>query len=61
MDKKLVIRPQRYATESTVISVRMSKDMLAVLEKIAEETGRTRNEIILSSLEFAIDNLVIEK
>ncbi len=61
MDKKLVIRPQRYGTESTVISVRMSKDMLAVLEKIAEETGRTRNEIILSSLEFAIDNLVIEK
>ena len=44
-----------------MISVRMSKDMLAVLEKIAEETGRTRNEIILSSLEFAIDNLVIEK
>ena len=60
-ERKLVIKPLQYGTESTVISVRIPKDMLSVVERVAEETGRSRNEIILMSLEFALDNLSIDK
>ena len=36
-------------------------DPKVYVDKIAEETGRTRNEIILLCLEFATENVVIEK
>ena len=31
------------------------------LDKIAEETGRTRNEVIQKCLSFAVDNLEIKE
>ena len=59
-NKKLVIQPQRYGGESTVISVRLSKKMLEEVDQIASETGRTRNELIGTFIEYAMDNLEIE-
>ena len=59
--KKLVIQPQRYGGESTVISVRLSKKMLEDVDRIASETGRTRNELIGMFIEYAMDNLEIEE
>lgn len=56
---KLQITPKRYSGESTVISMRMPKDMVLDLDKIAEATGRTRNEIMMLCLEYAIDNMEI--
>lgn len=56
---KLQITPKRYSGESTVISMRMPKDMVLELDKIAEATGRTRNEIMMLCLEYAIDNMEI--
>ena len=59
--KKLIIRPRRYGAESTVISLRLPKDMIKVIEEIATTTGRTRNEIMVMSLEYALDNMEIEE
>lgn len=59
-DKKLIIRPHRYGGETSVISVRLPKEMLAVIDRVAQETGRTRNEIIVKSMEFALENMEIQ-
>ena len=40
---------------------RLSKEMLQAIDNVATETGRTRNEILVMSLEYALDNLEIEK
>ncbi len=58
-EKKLIIRPHRYGGETTVISLRISKEMLSVIDQVASDTGRTRNEILTKSLEFALDNMEI--
>lgn len=59
-EKKLIIQPQKYGKETLVTSVRMPKDMLAIIDKTAAKTGRTRNEILILCLEFALDNIQIE-
>lgn len=56
---KLQISPKKYIGESTVVSVRMPKDMVADLDRIAEITGRTRNEIMTLCLEFAITHMEV--
>lgn len=58
-DKKLVIPPRKYKGETSVVSARLPVEMVKSLDKIAEDTGRTRNEIITLCLEYAIDNLTI--
>ena len=57
---KLIIPPKKYKGETTVISVRMPKNMIADLDKVAESTGRTRNELMLMCMGFALNNLEIE-
>ena len=57
---KLCITAKKYTEESTVISVRMPKDMLRDLDDVAAKTGRTRNEILTLSVEFALNNLKLE-
>lgn len=61
MEKKLVVQSKKYKGESSVVSIRMPVELIRHIDKIAEETGRTRNEIILLCLEFATENIVIEK
>ena len=58
-EPKLHISPKKYIGESTVVSVRMPKDMVADLDRIAEATGRTRNEIMTLCLEFAITHMEV--
>lgn len=58
-DPKLEIIPKRYSRESTVISMRITKAMLADIDKIAAETGRTRNELMTLGLEFALKHIEI--
>ena len=58
-EPKLHISPKKYNGESTVVSVRMPKDMVADLDRIAEITGRTRNEIMTLCLEFAIAHMEV--
>lgn len=53
------IRAKKYTAASTVVSIRIPKDLLQALDDIAAETGRTRNEIITKGLEFAMEHLEI--
>ena len=59
--KKFIIRQRRYGSETTVISLRLPKDMVKVIEEVAAETGRNRNEIMVMSLEYALENMEIEE
>lgn len=58
---KLEISRKRYGGESTVISLRIPKDMLADFDDIASFTGRPRNEILMTALEFAIKYMEIKQ
>ena len=58
-ETKFVLKVKKYTEESQVLSVRMPKDMLRDVDAVAEHTGRTRNEVILKSIEFALRNLEI--
>ncbi len=60
-DRRLVIRPQKYSGETTVTSIRMPKSMLADIDKVAAATGRSRNDIMLISLEFALQHMEVEE
>ena len=50
---------KKYQGETSVISMRMPKDMLADIDKAAAVSGRTRNEILTLSLEFALNHMEI--
>ena len=60
-DKKLIIGPHKYSGETAVISVRLPKEMLLLIDQAATDTGRTRNEILVKSMEYALENMEIIK
>lgn len=55
----LKISPKKYNGETTIVSMRMAKDLLKDIDHIAAITGRNRNEILTMSLEFAINHMEI--
>ena len=58
-DVKFVVSPKRYTEDTQVFSVRMPKDMIRDLDAAAQRTGRTRNELIMMSLEFSLQHMEI--
>ena len=58
---KLTITQKRYVGETSVVSVRLPKDMIKDLDSVAEATGRTRNEIMQMCLEYALTNMEITR
>lgn len=60
-DVKLLITQKKYTEESAVISMRIPKDMLRDIDAVATMTGRTRNEIMTTSLEFALEHMEVDK
>ncbi len=56
---KLEIQSKKYKGESAVVSTRLPIELVKEIDKVAEKTGRTRNEIIMMCLEFALKNIVI--
>ena len=55
----LKISPKKYTGETTIVSMRMAKDLLKDIDNIANLTGRNRNEILTMSLEFALNHIEI--
>lgn len=53
------LQKKKYLGETAVISMRIPKDMLADIDKAAAVSGRTRNEIMTLSLEFALNHMEI--
>lgn len=60
---KLIIKPKRPKGEDgyKVFSIRMKEELVERVEKIAAETGRSRNELISMFVAFALDRCQIEK
>ena len=55
----LKIIPKKYGGETSVVSMRISKDLLKDIDAVAAATGRNRNEILTMSLEFALNHTEI--
>ena len=55
----LRITPKKYAGETTIVSMRMSKELLKDIDTVANATGRNRNEVLMMSLEFALRHMEI--
>lgn len=56
---KLKITPKKYTGESAVVSMRMPRDMVQELDRIASATGYTRTELMMLCLEFSLEHLEI--
>ncbi|MBR5504934.1 MAG: ribbon-helix-helix protein, CopG family [Clostridia bacterium] len=58
MEDKLIINKKNLKGEDgyKTFSVRIKEDTVAKLNKLSEETNRSRNELINILLEYAIDN-----
>ena len=56
-EPKLNISKRQYSGESVVASLRLPKDMLKAIDEIAARNGRTRNELMIKCLEFAIKHI----
>lgn len=55
----LRITPKKYSGETTIVSMRIPKDLLKDIDAVANVTGRNRNEILTISLEFALNHMEI--
>lgn len=55
----LRITPKKYGGETTIVSMRMAKELLKDIDAVANITGRNRNEILSMSLEFALNHMEI--
>ncbi len=55
----LRIEPKKYKGETTIISMRLSKELLKDIDEVAVATGRNRNEILSMGLEFALNHMEI--
>ena len=53
------LKQKKYVGETAVISMRLPMDMLTDIDKAASVSGRTRNEILTLSLEFALNHMEI--
>lgn len=60
-NRKLIIRPVKYSGDTMVTSMRLPKELIAAVDEVANHTGRTRNELLISFIEYALDNLQIEE
>ena len=50
------IPKKKYGGDTTVVSMRISRELLKDLDKVANLTDRSRNEVLAMSLEFALQH-----
>jgi len=55
MDKKFVVTPKE--DKSVIMTIRIEKTLQEKYDKLANDSNRSRNELINMALEFAINNL----
>jgi metal-responsive CopG/Arc/MetJ family transcriptional regulator len=62
-NNRLIIKPKRPKGEDgyKVFSVRIKEETVGKIDKIAQKTGRSRNELIGMFLEFAAEHCRVEK
>ncbi len=60
-NEKFQIQSKKYKGNTSVISIRISDDLIKQLEEVSKDTGRPRNEIICLALEYALKNVEVIK
>ncbi|MCI8601709.1 MAG: CopG family transcriptional regulator [Oscillospiraceae bacterium] len=60
MEKKFIVNPKKSPYgKTTVVSARLPDRLVRQLDKVAQTTGRTRNELLVMCVEFSLENLEI--
>lgn len=59
-NEQLIIKRKRGEDGYKVFSVRVREDIINRIDKIATETGRSRNEVIGILLEYSVERCRIE-
>ncbi|MDE7415509.1 MAG: ribbon-helix-helix domain-containing protein [Lachnospiraceae bacterium] len=62
-NENLVIKPKKAKGEDgyKVFSIRVKEEVVAKIEDISARTGHSRNELIGTFLEYALDKCVVEE
>ncbi|MDE6619902.1 MAG: ribbon-helix-helix domain-containing protein [Lachnospiraceae bacterium] len=62
-NENLVIKPKKAKGEDgyKVFSIRIKEEIVAQIDDISVRTGHSRNELIGTFLEFALDKCVVEE
>ena len=60
--ESLIIKPKRPKGEDgyKVFSIRIREELVERLDTISAQTGRSRNELIGTFIEFALDRCVVD-
>ena len=62
MENKLIIHPRKPAYgKTTVVSARIPDDILRRIDVVCQKSGRTRNDLLVTCIEFALDNIEIRE
>lgn len=56
--EKFIVKRLGESTET--VTVRLDSILLGEYDELAKQTNRSRNELMVMALQFALDNLVIE-
>lgn len=56
---KLIITPKKYGGKASVVSARIPDDMIRALDDLSARTGKSRNELLITMIEFALDHIEI--
>ncbi|HIY05141.1 MAG TPA: ribbon-helix-helix domain-containing protein [Candidatus Anaerotignum merdipullorum] len=60
-NEKFVVKVKKNYGETSVVSARLPMEIVKELDRTANNTGRTRNELILMCIEFALAKLEVEE
>lgn len=62
-EETLILRPKRQKGDDgyKVFSIRVKEETVGRIDEIAQQTGRSRNELIGTFLEFALQRCVVEE
>lgn len=59
-EKKLVLISKKFKTDTTtIVSARVSTDLMKKIETLAKKTNRNRNEMIQILLDYAVENAIV--
>ncbi len=59
--EKFVVKVKKNYGETSVVSPRLPMEIVKKLDHAANNTGRTRNELILLCIEYALTKLEVEE
>ncbi len=60
MDDKFVVRPRKPAPKENnfvIMTLRIEKELQQSFDKLAEKSGRSRNELMCMALRYALEHL----